>query len=41
MLQALSPRLVFIGLVLVAIFSMLFARLYLEEVLDLAHSRSG
>jgi disulfide bond formation protein DsbB len=36
MLQALSPRLVFIGLVLVAIFSMLFARLYLEEVLDLA-----
>ena len=36
MLQALSPRLVFIGLVLVAIFSMLIARLYLEEVLDLA-----
>lgn len=36
MLQALSPRLVFVGLVLVAIFSMLFARLYLEEVLDLA-----
>lgn len=36
MLQALSPRLVFIGLVLVAIFSMLFARFYLEEVLDLA-----
>jgi len=36
MLQALSPRLVFIGLVLLAIFSMLFARLYLEEVLDLA-----
>ena len=36
MLQALSPRLVFIGLVLLAIFSMLFARFYLEEVLDLA-----
>ena len=36
MLQALSPRLVFIGLVLLAIFSMLFARLYLEEILDLA-----
>lgn len=36
MLQALSPRLVFVGLVLLAIFSMLFARLYLEEVLDLA-----
>jgi disulfide bond formation protein DsbB len=36
MLQSLSPRLVFFGLVLIAIFSMLFARLYLEEVLDLA-----
>ncbi|RLA48537.1 MAG: disulfide bond formation protein B [Gammaproteobacteria bacterium] len=36
MLQSLSPRLVFFGLVLMAIFSMLFARLYLEEVLDLA-----
>ena len=36
MLQSLSPRLVFFGLVLIAVFSMLFARLYLEEVLDLA-----
>jgi disulfide bond formation protein DsbB len=36
MLQSLSPRLVFFGLVLTAIFSMLFARLYLEEVLNLA-----
>jgi disulfide bond formation protein DsbB len=36
MLQALSPRLVFVGLLLMAIFSMVFARLYLEEVLDLA-----
>ncbi|HDY83556.1 MAG TPA: disulfide bond formation protein B [Halieaceae bacterium] len=36
MLQSLSPRLVFFGLVLMSIFSMLFARLYLEEVLDLA-----
>ena len=36
MLQSLSPRLVFFGLVLTAIFSMLFARLYLEEILDLA-----
>lgn len=36
MLQALSPRLVFFGLVVLAIVSMLFARLYLEEVLGLA-----
>jgi disulfide bond formation protein DsbB len=36
MLQALSPRLVFIGLVLLAITSMLFARLYLQEYLGLA-----
>ncbi len=36
MLQSLSPRLVFIGLVFLAIISMLFARLYLEELLDLA-----
>jgi disulfide bond formation protein DsbB len=35
MLQALSPRLVFIGLVLLAITSMLFARLYLQEYLGL------
>lgn len=36
MLQSLSPRLVFLGLMLMAIGSMLFARIYLEEVLDLA-----
>ena len=36
MLQSLSPRLVFIGLVLVAIFSMTFARFYLQEYLGLA-----
>lgn len=36
MLQNLSPRLVFLGLAILAITSMLFARLYLEEVLDLA-----
>jgi disulfide bond formation protein DsbB len=36
MLQSLSPRLVFFGLVLTAVFSMLFARLYLEDVLNLA-----
>ncbi len=35
MLQSLSPRLVFIGLVLVAIFSMAFARFYLQEYLGL------
>jgi disulfide bond formation protein DsbB len=36
MLQSLSPRLVFVGLVMLAIIAMLFARLYLEEFLDLA-----
>jgi disulfide bond formation protein DsbB len=36
MLQSLSPRLVFIGLVLVAIFSMAFARFYLQEYLGLS-----
>ena len=36
MLQSLSPRLVFLGLVVLAIVSMLFARLYLEAFLDLA-----
>lgn len=36
MLQSLSPRLVFIGLVLIAIVSIVFARFYLEEFLDLA-----
>ena len=36
MLQSLSPRLVFFGLVLMATFSILFARLYLEDVLNLA-----
>ena len=36
MLQSLSPRLVFFGLVLIALVAMLFARLYLEEILDLA-----
>jgi disulfide bond formation protein DsbB len=36
MLQTLSPRLVFVGLVLFAITSMLFARLYLQEYLGLA-----
>ena len=36
MLQSLSPRLVFFGLVLLAVVSMLFARLYLEAFLDLA-----
>ena len=35
MLRSLSPRLVFLGLVLLAIISLLFARLYLEEYLDL------
>ena len=35
MLQSLSPRLVFSGLVLLAIISILFARLYLEEYLNL------
>ena len=36
MLQSLSPRLVFFGLALTALVAMLFARLYLEEVLGLA-----
>jgi protein dithiol:quinone oxidoreductase len=36
MLQSLSPRLVFFGLVLIAVFSMMFARFYLEEFLELA-----
>jgi disulfide bond formation protein DsbB len=36
MLHTLSPRLVFFGLVLLAIASMLFARVYLQEFLDLA-----
>ncbi|MEZ5573444.1 MAG: disulfide bond formation protein B [Halioglobus sp.] len=35
MLQSLSPRLVFIGLVLLAVISMLFARLYLQAYLGL------
>jgi protein dithiol:quinone oxidoreductase len=35
MLQALSPRLVFVGLALLALTSMLFARLYLQEYLGL------
>jgi disulfide bond formation protein DsbB len=35
MLHTLSPRLVFVGLVLLAITSMLFARLYLQEYLGL------
>ncbi len=36
MLQSLSPRLVFLGLVLLAIISLLFARVYLQEYLNLA-----
>jgi disulfide bond formation protein DsbB len=36
MLQSVSPRLVFVGLVLLAVISMLFARFYLEAFLDLA-----
>jgi disulfide bond formation protein DsbB len=36
MLQSLSPRLVFLGLFVLAIVSLLFARLYLEAFLDLA-----
>jgi protein dithiol:quinone oxidoreductase len=36
MLHTLSPRLVFIGLVLLTIIAMLFARLYLQEYLGLA-----
>jgi len=36
MLQTLSPRLVFFGLAVIALHAMLFARLYLEEILGLA-----
>lgn len=36
MLQSLSPRMVFIGLVLVTTFSMIFARFYLQEYMGLA-----
>jgi disulfide bond formation protein DsbB len=36
MQETLSPRLVFVGLVLLAITAMLFARLYLQEYLGLA-----
>ncbi len=36
MLQTLSPRLVFAGLTLTAIVAILFARIYLEEILGLA-----
>lgn len=36
MLQSLSPRLVFLGLFVLAVVSLLFARLYLEAFLDLA-----
>ena len=36
MLQVISPRLVFFALLLLSISSMLFARFYLEEFLDLA-----
>lgn len=36
MLQSLSPRLVFLGLFILAVVSLLFARLYLEAFLDLA-----
>ena len=35
MLRSLSPRLVFFGLLLLAIVAMLFARVFLEEYLDL------
>lgn len=35
MLQSISPRLVFVGLVLISVISMLFARVFLEEYLDL------
>ena len=42
MLQSLSPRLVFSGLVLLAIISILFARLYLEETSRVVrHSDAG
>ena len=36
MLQTLSPRLVFFGLAITAVLAMLFARIYLEEILGLA-----
>lgn len=36
MLQSLSPRLVFFGLAITALAAMLFARIYLEEILGLA-----
>ena len=36
MLQSLSPRLVFLGLALAALVAILFARVYLEEILGLA-----
>ena len=36
MLQTLSPRLVFFGLAIIAVLAMLFARIYLEEILGLA-----
>tara|TARA_R110001592_G_scaffold295594_2_gene565780 strand:+ start:137434 stop:137934 length:501 start_codon:yes stop_codon:yes gene_type:complete len=36
MLQTLSPRLVFLGLAITALLAMLFARVYLEEILGLA-----
>jgi len=35
MLQSLSPRLVFFGLAIMAVIAMLFARVYLEQVLGL------
>ena len=35
MLRTLSPRMVFLGLLLLAIIAMLFARVFLEEYLDL------
>lgn len=36
MLQTLSPRLVFFGLAITAVLAMLFARIYLEDILGLA-----
>ncbi|MBP6683514.1 MAG: disulfide bond formation protein B [Halioglobus sp.] len=36
MLQSLSPRLVFFGLAIMAVIAMLFARVYLEQILGLA-----
>ena len=35
MLQSLSPRLVFFGLAAMAVIAMLFARVYLEQILGL------